>query len=72
MVFDGRAVGQYIGGVDPRNIAGDTRGFINKDVPFDVSKINVKFSNDILPTVCEYYPICNLHIHCKDLGKYKV
>jgi hypothetical protein len=29
-IFDAAAIGQYIGGVDPRNIEGDTRGFINE------------------------------------------
>ena len=29
-IFDGAAIGQYLGGVDPRNIAGDTTGFVNE------------------------------------------
>ena len=29
-IFDGAAIGQYLGGVDPRNISGDTTGFINE------------------------------------------
>ena len=29
-IFDGAAIGQYLGGVDPRNKPGDTRGFINE------------------------------------------
>jgi hypothetical protein len=81
MVFDARCVGQYIGGVDPRNISGDTRGFINTDCIFNVLKVNVKIpekwkcpnTNDVgisdIPQVCEV-PICNLHIHSKDLKSY--
>lgn len=30
-IFDAAALGQMVGGVDPRNIAGDTRGFVNEE-----------------------------------------
>jgi hypothetical protein len=81
MVFDARCVGQYIGGVDPRNIPGDTRGFINTDCIFNVSQINVKIPEKWKctntketgikdrPEVCDV-PICNLHIHSKNLKEY--
>ena len=29
-IFDAAAIGQYLGGIDPRNQSGDTRGFINE------------------------------------------
>ena len=29
-IFDSAAIGQYLGGVDPKNISGNTKGFINK------------------------------------------
>ena len=29
-IFDAAAIGQYLGGVDPRNSPGDTRGFVNE------------------------------------------
>jgi hypothetical protein len=29
-LFDAAAMGQYLGGVDPENIVGDTRGFVNE------------------------------------------
>jgi len=30
MIFDAAEMGKYLGGVDPRNIPGDTRGFVNE------------------------------------------
>ncbi len=29
-IFDGAAIGQYLGGVDPINCPGDTTGFVNE------------------------------------------
>lgn len=68
-IFDGAAIGQYIGGVDPRNQDGDTRGFINETTIFDVSKNNYNKVNG------EYFmvhhnrliKITNLHVHSKNL-----
>jgi hypothetical protein len=71
-IFDGRAIGQYVGGVDPNNINGNTEGFINKDVIFNVSKINFnwkKSNNKYIPFACDV-PVVNLHIHCKNLLKW--
>lgn len=67
-IFDAAAMGQYLGGVDPRNIPGDTTGFVNETcvVKYDKYKFNwvrgVPFLGDV--------PINNLHIHCKNLKKF--
>ena len=39
-IFDTAAIGQYLGGVDSRNISGDTRGFVNETcvIKYDVYK----------------------------------
>ena len=77
-IFDAAAIGQYIGGVDPRNCATDTRGFINETC---VIKYNVegtivwKIENGIMKPFlrmkCEKeIPIFNLHIHSKQLALY--
>jgi hypothetical protein len=81
MIFDAAAIGQYLGGVDPRNIPGDTTGFVNETciIKYDQYRfiwnafddircpyIVVKNENDI---DCSY-PVFNLHIHSKALEKF--
>jgi len=73
MIFDAAAIGQYLGGVDPRNIPGDTRGFVNETCVIkynnysfhrrEIENITRPFImiNDVL------FPIFNLHIHSKKL-----
>ena len=75
-IFDAAALGQYLGGVDPRNIPGNTIGFVNETCVIDYSKYEIiwKNVNDkkipyIVINAIEY-PIINLHIHCKDLKQF--
>jgi hypothetical protein len=77
-IFDAAAMGQYIGGVDPRNIPGDTRGFINETcvikypsegnflwiVEAGVNKPFFKTNTGKL------LRIFNLHVHSKALELY--
>jgi glycosyltransferase involved in cell wall biosynthesis len=72
MVFDAAALGQYIGGVDPRNIPGDTIGYINPDSEyrFDKERIHWRKSGQLLVPYINEVPICNLHIHSKDLARW--
>ena len=75
-IFDAAAIGQYLGGVDPRNKSGDTRGFVNETCIIDYS--NYKFIWKIengkkIPIIVvngNEYPVINLHIHCKDLKQF--
>ena len=75
-IFDGACIGQYIGGVDPRNQSGDTRGFINESCIFNVMNFNFVFENDngiMSPFAIidnNKIKINNLHIHSKNLKKY--
>lgn len=80
-VFDAAAMGQYLGGVDPRNIAGDTRGFINETcvVKYNNYKFvwkrmnennNFIISKPFLVVGDKEYPIFNLHIHSKKLDNF--
>ena len=75
-IFDGAALGQYLGGVDPRNIPGDTIGFVNETCIFQFDKYQFKWIKKD-----EYYiphiqinnrmiQINNLHIHSKFLHKF--
>jgi hypothetical protein len=77
-IFDGAAIGQYLGGVDPRNIPGDTCGFVNETcvIKYDKYKFkwlkkgshyfpHIEINNDMIP-------INNLHIHSKTLEKFSM
>jgi hypothetical protein len=76
-IFDAAAIGQYIGGIDPKNKNGDTRFFVNETCVFkynnyqiiwknnDNLKIPYMVVNDIV------IRIVNLHIHCKNLKNFK-
>ena len=75
-IFDAAAIGQYLGGVDPRNKSGNTVGFVNETCVIDYSKFEFiwKTENGLkIPYIVinnHNYPIINLHIHCKDLKTY--
>ncbi len=76
-IFDAAAIGQYLGGVDPRNQSGDTRGFINETCIIKYN--NFKFywiinENGLYqPHIYingSYIQIFNLHIHSKNLNRF--
>ena len=76
-IFDAAAIGQLVGGVDPRNMGGDTRGFVNetcvikyKDEGNIVWKEIDGFKKPFIQIKGVEVPIFNLHIHCKDLSSY--
>ena len=76
-IFDAAAIGQLIGGVDPRNAGGDTRGFVNetcvikyKDEGDIIWKLADGFTKPFLRMKELDVPIFNLHIHCKNLASY--
>jgi hypothetical protein len=75
-IFDAAAIGQYLGGVDPRNIPGNIRGFINETCVINYSKFSFHWEIDtqgrFVPKISkddtsEKIPIINLHIHSKKL-----
>lgn len=77
MIFDAAAMGQYLGGIDPRNNPNNTIGFINETsvikygsyqfiwhTPTDnIRKPFIKVDNTFIP-------IFNLHIHSKNLAMF--
>jgi hypothetical protein len=77
-IFDGAAIGQYLGGVDPRNIAGDSTGFINEtcEIKYDNYRFKWikkgKYSFPHIEINSKLIPINNLHIHCKKLEKFRI
>ena len=77
-IFDGAAIGQYLGGVDPRNIPGDTCGFVNETCVIKYDKYKFKWlkkGSHYLPHIeinNAMIPINNLHIHSKTLEKFSM
>lgn len=75
-IFDAAAIGQYLGGVDPRNICGNTEGFINETCVIKYNNYNFLFKivdNMKKPFIIienNEIPIFNLHIHSKNLVKF--
>jgi hypothetical protein len=74
-IFDAAAIGQYLGGIDPRNLPGDTTGFINTHCKINYSVYSFYWkksleNNIYLPYVLidnKLIAINNLHIHSKQL-----
>lgn len=78
-IFDAAAIGQMVGGVDPRNIAGDTRGFVNEECVIKYNDYGTIVWIDFKPyyrlhvkgiAIDRDIPIFNLHIHSKNLHLY--
>ncbi len=76
MIFDAAAMGQFLGGVDPKNIPNNTTGFINETCIIKYNKYNFileKYDNINKPFIIindVKIPIFNLHIHSKNLKKF--
>jgi hypothetical protein len=78
-IFDAAAMGQYVGGVDPRNIYGDTRGFVNETCVIKYNDEGEIFWQTVAGLSKPFIktresgveiPIFNLHIHSKALMLY--
>jgi hypothetical protein len=77
ILFDARAIGQYIGGVDPRNQGGKYLvKYINESSFYKVYEFGVQWKKDLQGrwyTVSEIpgeHKIINLHIHSKKLSHF--
>lgn len=75
-VFDAAAIGQYLGGVDPTLIAGNTVGFVNETCIIKYNQYNFEWKivdnlkKPFLKINNVDYPIFNLHMHSKNLIKF--
>lgn len=75
-IFDAAAIGQYLGGVDPRNMSGDTKGFINETCVIKYNNYNIWFKEldgikkPFIKIEDKTVPIFNLHIHSKNLEEF--
>jgi hypothetical protein len=77
-IFDAAAIGQYLGGVDPRNDASHTIGFVNETcvIKYNNYKVWVEYDENekrkkpFIIINDKVVPIFNLHIHSKHLGNF--
>jgi hypothetical protein len=75
-IFDAAAIGQFLGGVDPRNDNSNTIGFVNETCVIKYNMFNVffEYDNGIIKPYINIenikYKIFNLHIHSKNLKKF--
>ena len=75
-IFDAAAIGQYLGGVDPRNSAGDTKGFVNETCVIKYNNYCIWFEETsgtkkpFIEIDGFKVPIFNLHIHSKNLTEF--
>jgi hypothetical protein len=73
MIFDAAAIGQFLGGIDPKNQHGNTIGFINETSVIKYNKYKfewIKINDLFIPHLIigeNKYKICNLHIHSKNV-----
>lgn len=83
-VFDTGALGQHLGGVDPRNVQGRrTVGFLNESAAYQASDYRFRLMPDAqgrrVPHLrarnqgddAPFWPIINLHVHSKDLASFR-
>jgi len=77
-IFDGAAIGQYLGGIDPRNDPSYTIGFVNETcvVKYNNYKVWIEYDDNEKrkkPFIIineKVVPIFNLHIHSKQLHNF--
>jgi hypothetical protein len=72
-IFDGAAIGQYLGGIDPRNNSSNSIGFVNEQCIFNVSNYKYIWNNNepyMIVKDGSMIKINNLHIHSKNLKKF--
>ena len=75
-IFDAAAMGQYLGGIDPRNDSSNTIGFVNETCVIKYNKFKFIWKEiqyikrPFLQIDDIEYTIFNLHIHSKNLAKF--
>ena len=75
-IFDGAAIGQYLGGIDPLN-GPSSAGFVNETCLFNASKLTYSWHKDTQGRKVPFascgekiYRINNLHVHSKNLKEF--
>jgi hypothetical protein len=75
-VFDAAAIGQYLGGIDPRNTTQkSTVGFINETCVLKYNEYTITYDQNrpylVAPGHTQPIPIICLHIHSKNLKAFR-
>ncbi len=77
-VFDAAALGQYMGGVDPRNDPPYGPGFINETAMYSPADLGLHWRRDDDGRLVPWgsykgldFPVFNLHIHSKNLAAFR-
>ncbi len=77
-IFDGAAIGQYLGGINPAVHSNARPGFINETCIFNPSRIVIEWRRDEKNRNVPFavfdgaaYRINNLHIHSKKLHDFR-
>tara|TARA_B110001450_G_scaffold191639_1_gene179860 strand:- start:10683 stop:11516 length:834 start_codon:yes stop_codon:yes gene_type:complete len=76
VIFDAAAIGQYLGGIDPRIKSSNTIGFVNETCIVDYSNFKFVFEKEkgkhkpFIIVNNKKIQIINLHIHSKHLNKF--
>jgi hypothetical protein len=73
LIFDAAAIGQYLGGIDPKNNSSNTIGFVNETCVIKYN--NYKFFYNVIDKIKKPFllinnipvRVFNLHIHSKNL-----
>ena len=76
-IFDAAALGQFLGGIDPRNSPGRSVGFINESCIFNPIMLKPRLQRDpdgrrvpVVETASGVRPVANLHVHSKNLAPF--
>jgi hypothetical protein len=76
-IFDAAALGQFLGGVDPRNATTPSIGFVNESCVFHPAVLRPRLVRDasgrrvpVVDSPSGTHPVANLHVHSKNLAAF--
>ena len=73
VLFDSLAVGQYVGGVDPRNMGGRKSGrYINETALYTLDEMPFQWVREggLWKPIVDNRPLVMIHLHCKSLKSF--
>jgi hypothetical protein len=74
VLFDAAAVGQYVGGIDPRNIGGRKSGsYENETALYSIKEMPLEWmrTNGLWQPMLDTRPLVMIHLHCKSLASFR-
>lgn len=73
VLFDSLVVGQYLGGVDPRNAGGHKSGcYMNETALYSMQEMTFRWEHDnaLWRPIIDNRPLAMIHLHCKSLKSF--